>query len=138
MGTYKAVFTVATAALVATVLISAQRIDVSKLELVNSLRFVNTAELSYLRANGRYANSDELKVWLTQKEIAKAGPVDLSPERLKPYVLGITLSPDAKHYQVNLTRPINASDKSTWCKPGAFSDDRGLIFLGMAINCESD
>jgi hypothetical protein len=41
------------------------------------------------------------------------------------------------HYQVTLKRASNMSDKSTWCKTAAFSDDAGVIFLGAAIDCKT-
>jgi len=40
------------------------------------------------------------------------------------------------HYQITLQRPSDMNDKATWCKPAAFSDDRGVIFLGKALDCE--
>jgi len=41
------------------------------------------------------------------------------------------------HYQIALQRPSNMNDKSTWRKPAAFSDEKGVIFLGQAIDCEA-
>jgi hypothetical protein len=45
--------------------------------------------------------------------------------------------PDGMHYQITLQRPSDMNDQSTWCRTAAFSDDRGVIFLGQAIDCEA-
>jgi len=29
------------------------------------------------------------------------------------------------------------NDKSTWCMTAAFSDEKGVLFLGQAIDCEA-
>ena len=42
-----------------------------------------------------------------------------------------------EHYQITLQRPSDMNDKSTWCKTAAFSDEKGVIFLGQAIDCEA-
>jgi hypothetical protein len=62
-------------------------------------------------------------------------PIDL--ENPNPYEPAIATSPDGMHYQVTLKRASNMSDKSTWCKTAAFSDDAGVIFLGAAIDCKT-
>lgn len=104
-------------------------------KLVNTIRLLNTEEYSYRQENHRFANLDELLVFLRQKAKLSRSPIDL--ENPKPYELAITTTPDAMHYQITLQRPSDMNDKSTWCKTAAFSDDRGVIFLGQAIGCDA-
>ena len=116
---------------------AAGQTEPSKAQLVNYLRFVNTSEHSYYKENGGYADQTQLVAWLANKN-GPAKAIDLSAEKLKPYVLTVTVTGDGKHYQVNLQRPSDMSDKATWCKPAVFSDDGGLIFLASAIGCDSN
>jgi len=103
--------------------------------LVNSIRLLNTAEVEYLMKNGRFANQDEILSHLKEKGLSKRSAIDL--ENPKPYELSIATSADGKHYLITLKRPSDMNDKNSWCKTAAFSDDRGVIFLGQAINCEA-
>ena len=107
--------------------------EVPKEKLVNTLRLLNTQEYSYRHETGQFATREELLAFLRTKEILSQSPIDL--ENLKPYELAITTSPDGMHYQITLQRPSDMADKSTWCKTAAFSDDKGVIFLGAAIDC---
>jgi hypothetical protein len=102
---------------------------------VGALRTLNTAEMMYRTDNKRFADRDQMLVFLKQKNLLTKLPLDL--ENAKPYELAITTSADGLHYQITLQRPSDMNDKSTWCKTAAFSDDRGVIFLGQAIDCES-
>lgn len=110
--------------------------EISSEELVNALRVLNTSEYAYQQKNGRFAPRDEILSFLQQREGGTyRAPIDL--ENPKPYELTVTTTPDGGHYQISLQRPSVGSDKSTWCKTAAFSDDRGVIFLGLAIGCKS-
>ncbi len=109
--------------------------DVPKEKLVAVLRILNTAEYSYRQETGRFAHLEELLTFLRKKGTLSWSPIDL--ENPKPYELAITTSPDGTHYQITLLRPSDMNNKTTWCKTAAFSDDRGVIFLGSAIGCES-
>lgn len=102
-------------------------------KLVGVMRTLNTNEYTYRSANGRFADHDQMIEFLRQKNLLSKLPVDV--ENLQPYVLAITTSSDGMHYQIALERPSDMNDKSTWCKTAAFSDDRGVIFLGQAIDC---
>jgi hypothetical protein len=104
-------------------------------KLVNALRLLNTHEYSYKNENGRFADRDQMLSYLRQKELLSRSQIDL--ENPKPYELAITISSDGTHYQIALQRPSDMNDKSTWCKTAAFSDERGVIFLGQAIDCEA-
>jgi hypothetical protein len=104
-------------------------------KLVNVLRLLNTQEYSYRQENSRFASREEMLTFLRKKGILTRSPIDL--ENPKPYELEVTTSPDGMHYQITLQRPSDMNDKNTWCQTAAFSDDRGVIFLGLAIGCEA-
>jgi|SRR5580704_7978888 hypothetical protein len=133
-------------------------------KLVNTLRFLNTEEVSYRHETGRFASREELLTFLRTKGLLSQSPTDFakptrrfitreemstslqtkrplseSPidlENPKPYELTITISSDGMHYQITLKRPSDMNDKNRWCRTAAFSDDAGLIFLGSVIDCE--
>jgi len=109
--------------------------DIPKEKLVAVLRILNTAEYSYRQDAGRFANLEEMLTFFRKKGTLSRSPIDL--ESPKPYELAITTSSDGMHYQIALQRPSDMNDKTTWCKTAAFSDDRGVIFLGSAIGCEA-
>ena len=107
---------------------------VPTIKLVNTLRLLNTHEYSYRNENHRFADREQITAYLRQKNLLNNAPIDL--ENLSPYELAVTVSSDGMHYQITLQRPSDMNDKATWCKPAAFSDDRGVIFLGKALDCE--
>ena len=109
--------------------------DIPTAKLVTAVRLLNTEEYDYKNENNRFADRDELLKFLQQSRSLSGSPIDL--ENPKPYELAITISSDGAHYQITLQRPSDMHDKSTWCKTAAFSDDRGVIFLGQAIDCEA-
>jgi hypothetical protein len=116
---------------------SDERPEVSPQKLVSALRTVTTAEHSYRQANGKFSDLQSLLAFSKKEEQQgrlTQPPVDL--ESLSPYVIEITTSSDGMHYQIILKRPAETNDKTTWCKPAAFSDDKGIIFLGQAIGCD--
>lgn len=104
-------------------------------KLVSALRQLNTHEYSYRHEMGRFADRDQMLAYLRQKGLLSKAPVDL--ENPKPYELAITTTPDGMHYQITLQRPSDMNDKGTWCKTAAFSDEKAVIFLGQAIDCEA-
>ena len=104
-------------------------------KLVNVLRMLNTAEYSYRGETGRFADRDEMVAFLRKRGDLSRSSIDL--ENPNPYELAITTSQDRTHYQITLQRPSEMNDKSSWCKTAAFSDDRGVIFLGLALGCEA-
>ena len=107
--------------------------EVSRAKLVNAFRLLNTQEYVYRQEIGRFASREELLTFLRTKGILSRSPIDL--ENPQPYELVVITSPDGMHYQITLKRPSDMNDKSTWCKPAAFSDDAGVIFLGSALDC---
>ena len=109
--------------------------DVSTAQLVRAMRLLNTEEYSYRGENHRFAPKNELIAFLKKNGKLNRSPLNL--ENPKPYDLAITTSEDGDHYQITLQRPSDMHNKSTWCKTAAFSDDRGVIFLGLALGCEA-
>lgn len=109
--------------------------DVSTAQLVRAMRLLNTQEYSYRGENHRFASKNELITFLKKNGKLNRSPLNL--ENPKPYDLAITTSKDGDHYQITLQRPSDMHNKSTWCKTAAFSDDRGVIFLGLALGCEA-
>lgn len=109
--------------------------EIPKSSLVAAVRTLNTYELSYRRDNGRFANRQEILTFLQQKGVLSRTSIDLvNPE---PYKLALTTTQNGEHYQITLKRPSDMNDTSTWCKTAVFSDDSGMIFLGVALNCDS-
>lgn len=104
-------------------------------KLVTALRLLNTNEYSYMHEHHRFADRDQMLTFLRQTGLLGKSSIDL--ENPNPYELAITTSSDGKHYQITLQRPSDMNDKGTWCKTAAFSDERGVIFLGQAIDCEA-
>jgi len=109
--------------------------DVTTRNLVTALRILNTAEYSYRGEAGRFADREALLAFLEMRGTLRKSPIDL--ENPTPYALAITTASDGLHYQITLQQPSQMNDKNTWCKTAAFSDDRGVIFLGQAIDCEA-
>ena len=109
--------------------------EISNGKLVNAIRLLNTHEFRYKNENGRYADRDKMLAFLRQKDVLSKSPIDL--ENPAPYELAITTASDGMHYQITLQRPSDMKDKNTWCKTAAFSDEKGVIFLGQAIDCEA-
>jgi len=104
-------------------------------KLVSVLRFLNTYEYSYMNENRRFADRGQMVEFLRQKGLLNKSPLNI--EDLHPYELAIATSSDGMHYQIALQRPSDMNDKSTWCKTAVFSDDRGVIFRGLALGCEA-
>lgn len=122
-------------------------IEIPTGKLVNAIRLLNAHEVSYKHENGRYADRDQMVAFLRQKGLLSKSPIDL--ENPTPYELAITTTSDGTRYQLTLQRSSSVDDsfhevggtirlyKSTWCKTAAFSDEKGVIFLGQAIGCEA-
>lgn len=107
--------------------------EIPTAKLVNTMRILNTAQVSYRGKNGRFASQEELLDFFRHRNLLGRSPLDL--ENPAPYQVQITTNPDGTHYQIAIERPSDMNDKSTWCRTAAFSDDAGVIFLGQAIDC---
>ena len=109
--------------------------DVPTGKLVAAIRVLNTYEVSYKHENRRYADRDQMLAFLRQTGLLSKSPIDL--ENPTPYELAITTTSDGTRYQITLQRLPDTNDKSTRCTTAAFSDEKGVIFLGQAIGCEA-
>jgi hypothetical protein len=107
---------------------------ITKMQLVTALRLLNTQEYIYCSQKGHFAAREEMIAFLRENGGLSRASMDL--ENPKPYELAITTTADGLHYQITLRAPSDMKDKSAWCSPGAFSDERGVIYLGVALGCE--
>ncbi len=110
-----------------------------RLLAVNTVRLINTAESRYHFNHGMYAEFAELA---KSREIEELGgafqsvytKLDLQAgsEPLPGFELRIVVAGDGKSYKLSL------AEKEGKCRWGLFSDDRGLIYHGKAIDCPID
>lgn len=107
--------------------------EIPTAKLVDTMRLLNTAEVSYRGGTGRFPRQGELLAFFRQRNLLGKSPLDL--ENPAPYKIQVTTSPDATHFEITIKRPSDMNDKSTPCRTAAFSDDSGVIFLGRAIGC---
>lgn len=105
--------------------------EIPTAKLVNTMRILNTEEVTYSSTNHRFASREELLAFLRQENVLGKSPLDL--DNPAPYQVQITTNPDATHFQISIRPDFN--DKSTSCRTAVFSDDSGIIFLGQAIGC---
>ncbi len=104
---------------------------------VNVVRLINTAEMEYRHAQGRYATWAELyrsgsiangqKRWPLFSGLQPAA----GPEVVPGWTLALIPSADGQTYELSLR---NLGDK---CQFSFFSDQRGLIYQGQVIGCEA-
>lgn len=104
-------------------------------KLVEWMRTLNICEVGYRMESGKYFTSSELSSAQNTKHNGCQDLKQLAPDAIAPYVLRLTVSADGQHYQVAIKRPSDMKDKSTWCHPAVFSDDSGLIDIGINIGC---
>jgi hypothetical protein len=121
----------------AMVLAPPQEPELTKRDLVAAMRFLNTLEYQYADQHQAFAAHDEFLAWLQDTGKMDSARLNLSAENLKPYELRLVVTPDGKHYQASLIRIASMNDSSTGCKPAAFTDDRGVIYLGSSLGCEA-
>ena len=103
-----------------------------KLDAVNFVRLVNTAEIDAKQKNGRFVTLEEL-VTSSQLQHSPSVPsakLDFnSPGHLLPgFSLQITTSSDGLRYQLSL---VEDASQELW---GLFSSDKGLIYEGRPID----
>lgn len=100
--------------------------------VVTSFRVLNTAQVQFYRANGRYANISELlkspETKNASEMIAAAGndrtALGTPDDPLPGYNLRFIVAPDGKTYAMTATK------KDGPCRLiGATTDDRGIIYL---------
>jgi hypothetical protein len=104
---------------------------------VNVVRLINTAEAEYKSAHGGYATWSELYrsgiISKHEKPGLMFGNLNLSegPEVVPGWTLAMIVAADGQSYELSLH---NLADK---CGFSFFSDERGLIYEGSVIGCET-
>lgn len=102
---------------------------------VNVVRLINTAQAEYKNAHGGYASWPELYrsgiIAKHEKSGLMFGNLNLSegPEVVPGWTLAMIVAADAQSYELSLR---NLQDR---CQFSLFSDQRGLIFRGVVIDC---
>lgn len=104
-------------------------------ELVIALRILNTSQYNYLDKYHRFADRDQMLSYLQEepRSLRKLS-FDLGDE--KACNLVITTSTDGQHYQISLGRKAALDDEKVACQNSAFTDDRGVIYLGRPLSCD--
>jgi hypothetical protein len=97
------------------------------------LRQLGTEEYNYRERYGRFCDREQLLAYLHKSGATKA--VDRL-EHLQSFQLSVITSSDGAHYQISLTPLLDDANRGGWCDKAGFADDRGVIFLGAALNCE--
>lgn len=111
--------------------------DVARTRGVNVVRLINTAEAEYKSAHGGYAAWPELYrsgiIAEHEKPGLMFGNLNLSegPEVVPGWSLAMIVAADGESYELSLR---NLKDK---CQFSFFSDERGLIYEGNVIGCET-
>ena len=104
---------------------------------VNVVRLINTAEAEYKSVHGGYAAWPELYrsgiIAKHEKPGLMFGNLNLSegPEVVPGWTLAMIVAADSQSYELSLR---NLPDK---CQFSFFSDQRGLIYEGNVIGCET-
>jgi hypothetical protein len=97
------------------------------------LRTLNTLEYNYQERYGRFGDREQLLAYYRQSG-ATAGADKL--ENLQSFQLSVNTSSDGAHYQISLTPLLDKANKASWCNKAGFTDERAVIFLGEALDCE--
>ena len=102
------------------------------------MRRVNTTEADIFLRTRQYAPIDTLLDHKFMRGLGmRAGQSGRTSAIYKDYSLLVTLSPDHLHYLAELI-PIHASNSAAneACATAAFSNERGIIYIGRALGCE--
>jgi len=111
--------------------------DAARTTGVNVVRLINTADMEYKSAHGGYAAWPELYrsgiIAKHEKPGLMFGNLNLSegPEVVPGWTLAMIVAADGQSYELSLR---NLKDK---CQFSFFSDQRGVIYEGNAIGCET-
>jgi hypothetical protein len=101
--------------------------------LLGFARTLNTVEANYLSEHCRYADREEILAYLEQQGYSKQM---LSAKWPNKYDLAITTSHDGQRFQLTLQPTSDPNDQNAICGKAVFSDEKGLIFVGVALGCE--
>jgi hypothetical protein len=97
------------------------------------LRSLNTLEYNYRERYGRFGDREQLLAYFRQSGATEE--VD-TLEHLQSFQLSVSTSSDGAHYQIALTPLLEDVNKEAWCDKAGFTDERGVIFLGVGLGCE--
>ena len=106
---------------------------------VNAVRVINTAEYNYRHEKGRFGSWQELYASGAVTTVEKSRPqftglsLSEAPEVIPGYRLDVVVAADGSTYSVALHRTENQD-----CGFSVFSDQRGIIYQGKAIDCPID
>ena len=108
-------------------------------QAVSVVRLFSAAEIDYFHTNSRYAGFAELVNSKQLAQTAMESPEHLSAYRsvnlqsdsepVAGYVLGLIVAADGTTYKLSLTQ------KTVKCGFGVFTDEKGLLYEGKAIDC---
>lgn len=109
--------------------------DAEEWKRLGLVRSLNTEEVNYQAAHARFADRDEMVAFLRERG---NHPLASKVEHLDPYELTIFTNRDGSHYHLSLVRRYDENDESSRCSTSIFSDDSGVIFLGLGLSCSDD
>ena len=101
-------------------------------DVLQLARAVNTAELDLFMTSGHVYAPLEKALKDAQKMNPGMGqitPIDSVSGSSGNYIISIVISPDEKHYRLSIIPKTND------CSWSLFSDERGVIYFGKAIDC---
>ena len=109
--------------------------DAQVLQRLGIVRSLDTEEVNYQATHARFADRDEIVAFLRERGSRKlVGEI----EHPEPYELAIITNRDGSHYHLSFVRRYVESDESSRCPTSIFSDDSGVIFLGLGLGCSDD
>jgi hypothetical protein len=97
------------------------------------LRTLTTLEYNYREQYGRFGDREQLLAYFRQSG-ATEGADRL--EHLQSFQLSVNTSSDGAHYQISLTPLLDDANRGGWCDKAGFTDERGVIFLGVGLDCD--
>lgn len=99
---------------------------------VAAVRTIETAEVEHKAWHGAYASWDELYRAPDEQKRWERLHLSAGPEIVPGWELRLVASADGKHFELSLS---NASDE---CAVSFFSDERGMIYQGVALGCSAE
>lgn len=110
-------------------------------QAVSVVRLFRAAEIDYFHAHGRYASFPELVKSKQLSQTAMQAPENLpayqslhlesEADPIAAYILGLAVTPDGASYKLSLTQ------KAVKCGFGVFTDERGIVYEGKAVDCST-
>ena len=108
-------------------------------EKAGVVRFISAAQRAYFKDHDRYATFPELVQSGQFEKLANQSSafsrvlqilnLKSTSQPIEGFALGLALTPDARGYEVSLTRQVNN------CRAGWFSDETGTLYEAKAMGC---